>query len=102
MVLHHFGATAITAAFSTGAWQLVQFKYDGTDYKIRVNGGSWSSGAAANIGSLTATIRVGNNYNATKFLDGRILEIGLIDSTLSDGTFDSIKSYVNSRYALSL
>jgi hypothetical protein len=44
---------------------------------------------------------VGRNYD-TKFLDGRILDVGMATSALSDGSFDSVKSYVNSRYALAL
>ncbi len=101
-VLHHFGSTAITAAFSTGAWQLVQWKYDGTNYKIRVNSGAWSSGAASDLASVAANLRVGQNYDGSKRLDGRMLELALTDTTLSDANFDNVKSYVNSRYALSL
>lgn len=98
-------ATAATTNFaetgiSTGAWALVQFKGNGTNNFIRVNSGSWVSGPGSTIGSLAAALNVGDL--AGGFVDGRMLDLGLSKSFLSDLTFDSIKSYINTRYGLSL
>jgi len=89
-------------SISTGAWALVQFK-GSTAFAgkaIRVNSGTWQTQAGGTIGSLAANLSIGDL--AGGFLDGKIAEIGLTNSFLSDATFDDIKSYINSRYALSL
>jgi hypothetical protein len=104
-ISHYNGTTEplATATFATGAWKLVQWKYDGTNIKIRVNGGAWSSTAAGgNLDASGANLRVGGNYNGTIFTDQKIAEVGLADLVISDADFDNIKSYVNSRYGLSL
>jgi hypothetical protein len=51
--------------------------------------------------SSAGSLRVGMN-SGTAFFDGLIAEIGFIDSALPDATFDSIKTYINGRYGLSL
>lgn len=94
----------VTAACGTGAPHLIQYKFDGTDLKIRVDSGSWqtqaaSAGPGSTIDDLTNNIRFGYQTNA---FDGRMWDLGLINSVLSDATFDNIKSYVNTRYALAL
>jgi len=93
----------LSVAASTGAYHLAQMKHDGTNLKLRVDSGAWSSVAAGAIALLTTTtVLFGTNYAQTDFFDGRVLEFGLADSVFSDGTFDDIKSYVNARYALAL
>lgn len=94
---------AAEAAFADGAWQLVQTKWDGTNIKVRVNSGIWTSSSAGTgtMHSSAGSLRVGMN-SGTAFFDGLIAEIGFIDSALPDATFDSIKTYINGRYGLSL
>ncbi len=93
---------SVSETISTGAWALVQAKYNGTNLLLRVNSGSWQSAAAGNISTLTGTLRAGVTPTGGHALDGRIAEIGIADLVISDADFDNIKSYVNSRYALSL
>lgn len=93
----------VTSTFTIGAWQLVQWKYDGATIRIRVNGGAWQSAAATgNFGDLANTLHFGTNYSVSAIFDGKILEIGLTDIVLSDGTFDNILSGCRVDYALSL
>lgn len=94
--------TTPAATFAAGAWQLVQWKYDGTNIKIRVNSGAWQSTAAGNLGSTAEALRAGGNYSLVQFLDGRIADMALSKVAFSDGTFDDIKSYANGRYGLAL
>lgn len=94
----------VTTACSTGANHLVQWKFDGTNLKIRCDSAAWASQAATNgpgatIDDLTNNVRIGLQTNAW---DGRIWDLGLTNSVPSDATFDNIKSYVNARYALAL
>ena len=104
--LWHFDGAqkAASTAIATGSWQLVQWKYDGTNLKIRVNSGAWASAAAGNIDAtgMTQVMRPGRNYNGTAYTDIEIADLALTDSALSDGTFDNIKSYINARYGLAL
>lgn len=104
VTLFHFdgGQKGVAANFTTGAWQLVQWKYDGTNIKIRVNGGSWSSTAAGTLADLSSTFSLSASYDGTAHLDADVLEVGLIDSALSDANFDNVLSYARSRYALAL
>lgn len=94
----------VTAACGTGAPHLIQWKFDGTNLKIRVDSGAWQSVAAtggpgATIDDLSNNIRVG--LQSADF-DGRIWDLALTNVVLSDADFDNVKSYVNSRYALAL
>jgi hypothetical protein len=93
---------SVSETVSTGGWALVQAKYNGTNLLLRVNSGSWQSAAAGNISTLTGTLRAGVTPTGGHALDGKVLELALAASALSDANFDNVKSYVNSRYALSL
>lgn len=98
-------ADEVTAGCSTGTPHLVQARWDGTDLQVRIDSGAWSSTAAqggpgATIDDLSNTIRVGLTAYAN--FDGVMWEMGFADTTFSDDTFDSIRSYVNARYALAL
>lgn len=102
---YQYGATAYAseATFATGAWALLQFRYNGSITQSRVNGGAWADSAAAtDIGVTTGTLKIGNNWNGTAFVNLSIADLALINSALLDADFDNVKSYVNSRYALSL
>jgi hypothetical protein len=102
--IYHYdtGWTKVETAFTTGAWHLVQWKYDGVNLKIRVDSGSWASVAAGSINTVTNRFVFGENWNAGAHFNGKLLEFATIDSALSDATFDDIITYVNDEYALSL
>jgi len=91
-----------STACATGGWHLAQCKFDGSNLKVRVDSGSWSSVGFSTFTPITpSNHQAGKSYGGSYF-NGRILEIMTADSALADGDFDNIKSYVNSRYALSL
>lgn len=92
------GATYCQIATSTGVWNFAQFKYDGTNIKLRVNTSSWASTPSSGPASLVRAMRMGANYNATAFFDGKIAECALCDSVVSDANFDNIRLYLLSRY----
>jgi hypothetical protein len=92
-----------TTGITTGSWHLVQFKYDGTNLKIRVDSGAWQSLAAGPIGGgSSAPIDIGRTVAGTVFTNALVSEFALSSSVLADSDFDSVKGYVNSRYGLSL
>lgn len=95
------GAKNALATISTGAWNLACWRYDGVDIRLKLNSGSIVTTAAGSVSTLTGTMEVGNGFSAI-FIDGRVAEIGLMASAGTDALFDDIRSYVNTRYALSL
>lgn len=104
-LLNNLGGNAtVSATITTGAWNLIQWKYDGTNIKIKVNSAAWVSAAVggASAFSLAANLGVGKNPNGDNWYDGKMAEMGLADSVISDGNFDSIRQYCNTRYGLSL
>jgi hypothetical protein len=96
------GEVVVSTSISTGAWVLVQWKYDGSTIKIRTNGNAWTSAAAGNIGLLSQSIVLGQNYDGSEKLDGKILDVGLADTALSDANFDNVLAYCRDRYGLAL
>lgn len=97
------GEAIVTSTFTIGVWTLVQWKYDGVNIKLRVDGGTWESTACTGVfGDPSNTLHFGRNYAPDAFFDGQIAEIGLADIVLSDGNFNNIKAYVNTRYGLAL
>jgi hypothetical protein len=94
-------AAGAAAAISTGGWALVQFRFGSGTTEIRVNSGSWVTASQSNVSSLAANLAVGD-CAASGFLDGRIADIGLLKTRLDDTAFNNLKSYINSRYGLSL
>lgn len=101
---HQFsGYTSLSGiAAATGAWHLAQIKWDGSSLNARVDSGSWSSTSFGSIDLMSETLQVGSNLDNTKLLAGSILEVMTAATSLSNTTFDNIKSYMNNRYALSL
>lgn len=93
---------ATPKACSTGAWHLVQAKWDGSNLKTRVDSGAWSSDACGPMTTLSASNpNVGKTYSGA-FFDGRIRELGCSTTALSDADFTNLVSYMNTTYGLSL
>lgn len=91
----------LVIAASLNNYHLAQVKWDSTNLKMRVDSGARSSIAAAAMTLSANPIVVGKNYT-TGYQACRVLEVGTINSALSDADEDNIKSYVNSRYGLAL
>jgi hypothetical protein len=92
----------IVIACGTGAWHLLQAKYDGTDLKLRLDSGSWSSLAAGNISSMTFSPIFCGWSQLGVFFDGAVADLGVADFAISDGDFDGVIEYVNDRYGLAI
>lgn len=96
------GYSSIAVAVPVDEWHALQMKWDGTNLKVRVDGGSWSSIALGNA-SLTASVcKLGTNFSTSAYLDGTVVERMISDTTLDDSDFDDILSYLRSRYSLGL
>lgn len=94
----------VTETCSTGANHLVQATFDGNNLRIRVDSGSWQSAATTNgpnttVDDLTNTIKIGVQIG---YFDGRVWDLAFADSVISDANFDNIRSYMNSRYGVSV
>lgn len=89
-----------SASISTGAWTLIQARYDGTNIRLKVNNGTVQTAAAGNILTTTGSLQVGKN--AAFPFNGRMADLGLVASAGADADFDNIRTYVNARYGLSV
>ncbi len=88
---------------ATGAWTLIQWRYDGTDVGVRVDSGSWQTTPAADIvgAGLSAGLKMGKQYS-TSFFNGKVRNAGLLDTWKSDADFDDLVDAMNTLYGLSL
>lgn len=91
----------LNTACATGAYHLAQVRWDSLTLELRIDSSAWATVAAGAMTGSTGGIVLGRNYSSV-FFDGRILDAGTAAIAMSDATFDSIKSYVNSRYGLAL
>lgn len=97
-------ARFVETTFALAAPKLVQWKSDGVDIWIRINGGAWIPGGAGSgaIDNLTMGVAMGRNVGATRFFNGNKYESATTDMVLSDATFDSVLTYARDRYAIAL
>lgn len=95
--------TPITEAASANAWHLVQMRWNATTLEIRVDSGAWQSLAVDSANQpTTGFLKVGANYTSAAFLDASIMEIAFKITMITDDEANFIKSYINTRYGLSL
>jgi hypothetical protein len=93
----------VTENITTGAWHLVQARFDGSTLYVRLNSNGTQSVAAGNISTTTGTIVCGAGSGAgAKPFNGRIADLGLLASAGSETDFDNIRTYINARYALAV
>ena len=106
ITLYHWDGTSlktVNVALGTGSWAVVDAKYDGTNIKVRVNGGAWSSTAANSLTGFTGnTMYMGVDAALDAFYAGLIEECLVSDTALSDATLDGTRAWFDSRYGLSL
>lgn len=110
--VYHFGTDlgtsydGVVVPASTGAWHRVIARYDGTDLRVRVNGGSEATLAKGNIAS-----DVGGAGNFLRFndrfigdqdhgADAAYLEMMFALEAVSDDDADNIDAYLVARYGL--
>ena len=94
---------SVTAPISTGAWHLIECKYDGLILSLRVDSGTWQTTLNVLANTLAGTDQnVGFGLSLSAFFNGKVAELMFSDLALSDANMDNIKNYINARYALSL
>jgi hypothetical protein len=99
---HYDGAYKYTGwvAMSANAWHRIDVRYDGTNLKIRVDGGAWTSVAAGTAIFGSHTIYIGRNYNNV-YADMKIAEFMTATSVISDTDLASTRtSYQFARYGV--
>jgi len=88
-------------ALATGVKACIQYRYDGTDLKCRVNGSAWQSVAADNlrVAMLTDVPGLVTGYASAK-IDGRIAQVLTWKRAPSDAEFDALYLEAKSGYAV--
>lgn len=91
---------------STGQWNLIQAKYDNANIRARLNSGSWVDVPSTYVFDLSSGgVVVGKNGGSPSpdaWFNGKIMDLALSDTELSDSDMDNVKDYINSQYVLSL
>lgn len=99
-VVHWNGSNQAASVTVTTGLHVLHWYYDGTNLRIGVDG-TWGTALATGtgVGALTNTLRIGINSAGGQFFDGRVLEVGLSDTALSEATLDTdIVGYAQTTY----
>lgn len=84
------------------SWNLACMRWDSTNLKLDLNSLSTSSVACGAIPDCPNNTLFGNNYTGTLFFNGKIAEILCAQTAITDAKLLQIKTYMNTRYGLSL
>lgn len=86
----------------TGAYHLVMMTWDSSNIGMTLDSAAEVTSACGTLTLGGDSVNTGRGYAGGSFFDGRILELMTSATKLSGANYANIKSYVNSRYALSL
>lgn len=81
---------------------LLEAWYDGTTFRIQIDGNSPGSSAAANVSLLNNRIDIGRNYTGGHYFDGLLGEMIVCNAALSAGDRASARSYLADKYGITL
>ena len=92
-----------TAAQATGAYALATMRWDSANLGLTVNSAAEvTTAAGAFAAAMANSVAMGSSYTNVGLLQGDMLEVLCINSKLSNAQIADIKSYANTRNALSL
>lgn len=91
-------------ACATGGWHLAKVTWNGTTLSYGLDGGAMSTAAAGNyVTNVGSKLRLGQvAVSATAYFNGRILEVLTKNTALSGTDIDNYRSYISSRYGVSV
>ncbi len=93
--------TSAHTACATGGWHWVFVSYDATHLYVQVDGGAVQTTTVTGTSTPDAFfMRLGCDFGAAHFFDGRIAEVMCRDSVWSAGDISGIISYGANRYSL--
>lgn len=97
-------ANAATADVAKSTWFVVAYKHDGTDVKIKVNGGLWTSvasGATNGWSPTTVTLMLGSNYQTSR-LEFDLAHAAFYNAAVSDSDVDDVMTWMASEIGISI
>lgn len=95
-------ASSVTTAFAVDAsYHFGLLAYDGTTIRIGTDNNTEATEVYGNIGATAGALKLGANYDASALIDGVLLEVGICNTNVWSSRAN-LRSYVNSRYALSI
>lgn len=95
---------AATVDIAKSTWCVVAYKHDGTDVKVKVNGGSWSSvasGATNGWSPTTSALVFGGNYQ-TRRLEFDLAHAAFYNTAVSDADVDDLIKWMAAEIGVSL
>lgn len=78
-------------------WIFVQSRYDGKYAQVRVNNGPWIKNAVGPVYDLGTQLNVGSASGAF-YVNGKIAELMISNTLISDTTFEQARGYVQRKY----
>ncbi len=97
-----FNRLAVPA--NIGAWHMASYTWDGAQLRVRVDNGAYqtvAAGAIASIAPYGAESGMDPTSN-TVFYNGYIAELITSDTVISDANLDNLRTYMNTRYGVSV
>lgn len=79
---------------------LVEWSYDGTTLRCRVNTRTTQSISAGNIANLTHTLAMGHCWSGSGFFTGRIGAVLVCNQVLSNADAQAVRGYLSSKYGV--
>jgi hypothetical protein len=92
---------SLSIAMSIGSWHFVAMTWDGSALFGRVDGVT-DTIACGSVTIGNTPIHFGTTYDGSIFANMQALELGFATTALTDANLLSIKSYMSSRYGLTL
>ncbi len=90
-------------AMSIDAWHLAQWRHNGVNLEVRVDGGAWSSVACGTVSFSSGAVQIGQStYFGIVEYTGLMLEVAVTNSVLSDADFDNVRAYCIARYGVTV
>ncbi len=105
------GAVRVQIACPVAEWHLLQYSFDvlATEkLRIRLDGGAWTefsyfAGSTSGLGFLTATVLSGCKGNGgSPFGQFKLAAMGQAKTLFSEANFNSIRTYLNAKYDISV
>lgn len=95
-----------TNSVPNGSWALVQWTFSNTTVRVRINGGAWTTTTIAsdtmNSIASSQTCDIGDSSAGGGGYTGDMLECAVSNTIISDANFDNVRTFLNTRYALSI
>lgn len=91
-----------TQASALNEWKIYTVKHDGTNIKLRVNGGTWASTASGTTSVMTGQVRIARGYDNTRYLPCDLAHLATFNTAVSDADINKIEKWMGARLGIAV